>query len=192
MNSRSGPRVRQQNKKLRRNIAAFLTPILILVGVPSWFLFPPQNTPQASNAVMVIAGASDGRHELGAQLVNEGKSPNFVVSNPGGGKDRVGSQHCRGEDLPEAAIRVWCMRPNPVTTTGEAMTIAKLAKEQGWTTLTAVTNRPHARRVHTIFERCTNLDVTVVPVDQVDMTQIPYLVAWEIGGYLKYWVSNPC
>lgn len=84
------------------------------------------------------------------------------------------------------------MRSDPVTTAGEAMAMGRLAEEEGWATLTAVTNRPHTRRVRTMFNQCTNLDVTVVSVDYVNMSWMPYHVAREIGGYIKFWLTNPC
>lgn len=192
MHSGRGPAARRRRTRRKRNVAAFLAPILLILGVPVWFLFPPREAPVPSDAVLVIAGASDGRHELGAQLVEEGISPNFVVSNSSGTRDKVGSAHCRGKDRPDEAVEIWCMRAYPVTTAGEAMAMGKLAEEEGWATLTAVTNRPHTRRVRTMFQQCTDLDVTVVPVDYVNMTRMPYHVSREIGGYIKFWITNPC
>lgn len=166
--------------------------LVLPVGVPAWLIFPPQGTPVPSDAVMVIAGASDGRHELGAQLVEEGISQNFVVSNPGGIKDKVGSAHCRGADQPKFATGIWCLSPHPVTTTGEALTMGELAEEEGWTVATVVTSRTHARRVHTMFEQCTDLDVTVVYQDYLHRKTLRAMVQHEIGGYIKFWATNPC
>ena len=58
-------------------------------------------------------------------------------------KDKVGSEHCRGDARPKLAEGIWCLHADPVTTTGEAMTIGELAKKEGWTSVTAVTDRPH-------------------------------------------------
>lgn len=179
-------------RRWRRLTAIGVALLLVMVGVPSWFLFPPQETPVPSDAVVVIAGASDGRHQLGAQLVEEGIAENFVVSNPRGTGDKVGSAHCRGADRPDALVEVWCLRPDPVTTAGEAMTMEELANKEEWSSLTVVTNRPHTRRVRTMFEECTDLDVVVVSSDWVRTSRIPYHVAREIGGYVKFWLTNPC
>src|SRR5699024_12657787 len=56
-----------------------------------------------SDAIMVIAGASDGRHELGARLIEDGVSKRFVVSNPSGASDKVGYAHCNGSSRPTSA-----------------------------------------------------------------------------------------
>ena len=58
--------------------------------------------------------------------------------------------------------------------------------------LTAVTNRPHTRRVRTIFDQCTELDVAVVPIDDVVVWRAPIHVAREVAGYAKFWFTNPC
>lgn len=80
----------------------------------------------------------------------------------------------------------------PVTTSGEAMAIDKLAKQEGWTSATAVTDRPHNRRVRTNLERCTDLYYSVVSIDDFNITSAPARIAGEIGGYIKFWASNPC
>ena len=187
-----GPAARLQSKRRARIVGVTLVVVLLLVGVPTWFLLPPQENPGSSDAVVVIAGASDGRHQLGAQLVEEGLAERFVVSNPRGTGDRVGSAHCRGQDRPGKATRVWCLKSEPVNTAGEAVTVGELAAEEGWETLTVVTNRPHNRRVRTMFEECTDLDVTVVSSEWVNKARVPYHVAREIGGYLKFWLTDPC
>ena len=192
MPSDQSPSKRCRAVRLRRHTAAFLIPILFILGIPAWFLFPPQEDPSKSDAVLVIAGAYDGRHQLGAQLIEEGISEFFVVSNSSGPEDKVGYAHCHGNSRPESATETWCMKSDPVTTTGEALAIDKLAKLEGWTSVTAVTNRPHNRRVRTNLERCTDLEYSVVSIDEVDVTRAPIRIAREIAGYIKFWLTNPC
>ena len=132
MLSNRGPRERRRAARRLRRIVAFVVPILLMLGAPAWFLFPPQVEPTKSDAVLVIAGVSDGRHELGAQLIEDGVAENFVVSNSSGPKDEVGYAHCHGNSRPESATETWCMKSDPVTTTGEALAIDQLAKEEGW------------------------------------------------------------
>ncbi|GJN42017.1 hypothetical protein CAT723_04960 [Corynebacterium ammoniagenes] len=175
-----------------RRLIAFVTPIAVLLGVPAWFLFPPQDDPVSSDVIFVLAGAYDGRHELGAQMVAQGVSQHFVVSNSSGSKDKVGSEHCRGDSRPQSAEDVWCLQADPLTTTGEAVALDELAKKEGWASVTAVTNRPHTRRVRTNLEQCTDLNVEVVPIDEIDILRAPTQVAREIGGYIKFLITNPC
>ena len=84
------------------------------------------------------------------------------------------------------------MKPEPETTTGEALTLDKLAKREGWTSVTAVTNRPHNHRVRTNLKRCTELEFAVVSVDYLDVTRAPIHIAREVAGFVKFWVNNPC
>lgn len=165
--------------------------VLVFVGLGFWFLNPPRQEPVAADAVLVLAGQTDGRHQLGVDLVEAGHADSLVVSNPRGTGDRAGSAACRGDHRPEGA-ETWCLSPHPVTTAGEAMTFQRLAEEEGWTSLNVVTNRPHTYRVRTIFEQCTDLDVTVVTLENLFWERVPYHVAREIGGFLKHWVTDPC
>lgn len=164
----------------------------MLIGIPIWLLFPPKKDPVPSDAVMVIAGSEDGRHQLGADLVKRGISRNFVVSNPLGKRDEVGWSHCLGSKVPENALNSWCLMPDPVTTTGEALAMEELAKSEKWDTATVVTSRVHARRVKTMFNQCTNLDVEVIYVDFIDRYQVQRQLIHEIGGFLKFWIIKPC
>lgn len=184
--------MRKQRRKRKRIVWGVLVLSLVTIGVPSWLLFPPQNSPVPTDTVMVIAGASDGRHQLGAHLIDEGFSQNFVVSNPLGTKDKIGSAHCRGEKRPKKAVQTWCLQPDPVTTTGEALTIGKMAVHERWKTATAVTSRTHARRVNTMFKHCSDLEVTVIYVDRFQRDRVTHQILHEIAGYIKFWLTNPC
>lgn len=57
------------------------------------------------------------------------------------------------------------------------MAIDKLAKQEGWTSVTAVTERPHNRRVRTNLERCTDLYYSVVSIDDFNITSAPARIA---------------
>ncbi|WP_082869465.1 YdcF family protein [Corynebacterium stationis] len=192
MRLKRGP-VERRNRMVRiRNTVAFVLPICLLLGLPAWFLIPPRDAPATSDAVLVLAGASDGRHQLGADLVRKGNASNFVISNPGGDGEPIGHSHCAGDKRPESATETWCMNPVPGTTMGEAKTVGSLAQNENWQSLTVVTNRPHTRRVRMTFERCTTLDISVVPIENVDVVRAPIHVAREIAGFIKFWVTAPC
>ncbi|MGP6174928.1 YdcF family protein [Corynebacterium sp. A21] len=193
MRIRGGPAARRRNRRFRRlALSAALVLVALVVGMSTWVLLPSQGTPVPSDAVMVIAGSTDGRHQAGAQLIEEGIAQNFVVSNPSGTRDKVGSAHCRGEDRPEAALRNWCLRPEPVTTTGEALTMGELAAEEEWSSATVLTSRIHARRVQAMFRECTNLEVTVVFMDYIWIQSVLDEVLHEVGGHIKLWLTDPC
>lgn len=157
-----------------------------------WTVYPPNERSENADVVVVIAGASDGRHELGAEIALEYGIKNFVVSNPAGAKDKVGYSHCAGEDRPEGT-RTWCMDSYPVITSGEARTFHELAEEENWDSAIMVTSRPHTRRVNYFFEQCTNLsEVKVANVRNINENTIIYQVFHEVAGFIKFWITNPC
>ena len=91
--------------------------------------------------------------------------------------------------VPMGVVR---MKPVPSTATVEAQTVAELAAEHSWTSVAVVTNRAHTRRVLTNFEQYTDLDVAVIPIEDVVVWRIPMNVAREVAGYLKFWFTDPC
>lgn len=176
---------------LKATAAALIALTLAAVIFTAWIVFPPNESSEKADVVMVIAGASDGRHELGADIVKDLGIKNFVVSNPAGSKDKKGYSHCRGEDKPDG-VNAWCLDPYPVTTAGEAMTFDKLARQEGWNSVILVTNRPHSRRVNYFFNSCTDLDVNVANVRELNPRALRRQVMHEAGGFMKFWILNQC
>lgn len=166
--------------------------IMAFTAFTFWTVYPPNERSENADVVVVIAGASDGRHELGAEIASKYGIDNYVVSNPSGKKDKVGYSHCKGEDRPEG-VSTWCMDPYPVITSGEARTFHTLAEEENWESAIMVTSRPHTRRVKYFFEQCTNLsEVKVANVRNINENTIIYQVFHEVAGFIKYWITNPC
>lgn len=187
-----GPGARFRSLNLFSWLVGTVALILVFcLAVTAWFLYPPTSTPSRADAVLVLAGASDGRHELGARLVEDGVADTLVISNWKGPEDEVGWAYCVGPDRP-ADVASLCMEPSPVTTVGEAQTFDELAAEHNWDSVVVVTNRPHTRRVRTVFGQCSTVDATVVFHGWVSKPRILSHVAREIGGYLKFWVTDPC
>lgn len=94
-------------------VALTMVSIMGFTAFMFWTVYPPNERSENADVVVVIAGASDGRHELGAEIALKYGIKNFVVSNPAGAKDKVGYSHCAGDDRPEGT-RTWCMDPYPV------------------------------------------------------------------------------
>lgn len=172
-------------------LTASVSAVLVAAAFALWLIYPPKNEPARADVVVVVAGSTDGRHELGALLTRDGVADNLVVSNPAGTRDRVGYRLCHGEGVLES-VRTWCLDPVPVTTTGEARSFEELARREGWNTAVVVTNRPHHHRVRLNFERCTSVETTVVSIDYLNWRWVPYQLLREAGGYLKFWVNDPC
>lgn len=191
-----GERGRRARPRRGRRLARALTVAVVLVllaGVGGVLLVlnPPHTEPEPADAVLVIAGASDGRHELAAELIHDGYSDTLVVSNPAGERDRRGYALCQGEGVPNGT-ETWCMDPEPVTTTGEAQVFNRLARQEGWGSALLVTSPTHHRRVALNFEQCTDLRTLVLHVDEYDRNELARQVVWEIGGFIKFWFTQPC
>ncbi|ALC07049.1 hypothetical protein CDES_13595 [Corynebacterium deserti GIMN1.010] len=185
-----------RHRSLARPLLRIVLPTLIALAtvcvlVFGWFIFPAKAEPTKVDVVLVLAGANDGRHEYGAQLVEEGYADNFVVSNPNGSSDKVGYAHCAGNLRPEGA-QSYCMDPYPVITSGEAMTFNGLAQQHGWDSVLIVTMRTHTQRVRTVFDQCYTGESTVLNVDNLGRSGVRKAVFHEIGGYIKFWLTAPC
>lgn len=192
MRRRGVPDVRRRALNLWSIIIAVIMLLLVsAVATTAWFIYPPESDARPADVVLVLAGASDGRHEEGARLVEDGVADTLVISNWKGRRDEVGWAHCTGADRPAGAVSR-CMDPEPVTTAGEAQTFEELAEQENWDSAVVVTNRPHTRRVRTIFAQCSDVAVQVVNSNWMSKPRIPAHVAREIGGYVKFWVTDPC
>lgn len=56
-------------------------------------------------------------------------------------------------------IEVICVRPDPYTTQGEAIELARLVDERGWDTVAVLTGRPHVSRARLWMERYVQAEV---------------------------------
>lgn len=196
---------RRAHRTLRWLIATVIAFLLVLAAT-TVYLYAPEGlddpwrrgepitkTVRPADAVFVIAGSSDGRHELGAALVRAGVAKNFVVSNPRGPADHTGWEYCHRENKhTPGADKIICLTPDPVTTRGEARTINDLAESYGWQRIIVVTNRPHTHRVRLIYQACTPLDVQVLHIKGIHVGLAPYHVLREVLGTAKFLIQRPC
>lgn len=182
--------IRRNQRKCRWGPTIALALLLAVTSVASFFA-PSRLQAQQTDAVVVLAGVTDGRHELGARVVKDGVSNSFVVSNPLGEDDLAGYAHCAGESQPEGA-QTFCLDPQPVTTAGEVAALNALAQEQEWDSVVVVTNRPHRHRVAAMMWRGSDLEVDLVTEQTILPGLATRLVVHEIGGLAKFAVTDPC
>lgn len=102
--------------------------------------------PARADAVLVFAG-NVGRIEGALDLV-PARAPVLVVS--AAGQPQVGGLRCDQRE----PFQVLCVRPSDASTRGEARMFARIAEEQGWENLIAVTSRDHVRRARWHLRRC--------------------------------------
>ena len=158
--------------------------LAVCLGATVALLLPRTDQPGTADAVILLAGADDGRHMHARDLVERGVAPTLLVSNPDGTGEPLARSLCSGTDRP-GGVEVVCFVPRPRTTWGEAAAVDAIARARGWRSIVVVTNRPHTLRARTWFRRRTDLTVRMSPIDRVDLPRLPVHVAWEIAGFAK-------
>ncbi|WP_314035477.1 YdcF family protein [Dietzia sp. CH92] len=164
--------------------AAVLVAALGLTAWGAFLLRPHGDEPVRADAVVMLAGADDGRHLHARDLVEAGYADTLLVSNPGGTSELVARRLCTGIARP-ADAEVVCFSPDPRTTWGEALAVDAIARARGWERVLVVTNRPHTLRAGTWMRNATDLDVRMTPIDRVDRVMLPVHLVWEIAGWIK-------
>ena len=186
--ARSGTRPDTRSGTRRRALIATASAAGVLVAaLAAWgtfLLWPRWDGPAQADAVVMLAGADDGRHAYAAELIEAGYAGTVLVSNPGGNTETVARRLCTGTTRPSGA-EVVCFSPDPRTTWGEAEAVSAVAELRGWERLVVVTNRPHALRADTWMRNATGLDVHMAPIDRVDVLMLPVHLLREVGGWVK-------
>ncbi|MQA88163.1 MAG: YdcF family protein [Streptosporangiales bacterium] len=175
---RARRRVRSGRLGRRIGIALLLVAVVFLAATARLFLWPSSASPGRADAVVLFAGGRGERLEQATVLIRAGVASRLVISN---GWDPVWPQAnrlCR--DWP--GVQVYCPKPRPDTTQGEARTIAALARQHGWRSLVLVTSSYHVQRARLWLRRCHQGEVHVVAARP---RASPALVRWV--GY--EWVA---
>lgn len=103
--------------KIRRLLLRRVLPLLITLAllcglVLAWFIYPAKAEPKKVDVVLVLAGSSDGRHEYGAELVEEAtpaitSSPTRVA--PKTKWDMPTAQESHGQKMRK--VSAWILTP---------------------------------------------------------------------------------
>lgn len=179
MLSSSGVRPRTRRRRVF-GISVVLV-VVALIGAIAW---PFTRSAGHVDAVVMLAGADDGRHAHSLELIEQGTADVLLVSNSGGRHEPLGLRTCRGGGSSRDATAE-CFRSDPVTTAGEASAVESIARDRGWESVAVVTNRPHTPRAWWTFTLCTDLDVAMAPIDDVNWRWFPYHVTREVGGTVR-------
>ncbi|MBB3602417.1 uncharacterized SAM-binding protein YcdF (DUF218 family) [Mycolicibacterium sp. BK556] len=164
-----------------------------VLGGTGYFLFNrPHIDPLAkADAIIVLGGDNDGRLEYGLSLAEQGYANTVILSN---------SYNDKPADLPDyeracasgtATVSVICFTPSPFTTRGEAMFLARLAKQHNWNHVILVSWNFHMVRASYIFGQCWGGSVTRRPVPrEYDYTPWGWAVqyAYQYAALVKAFV----
>jgi uncharacterized SAM-binding protein YcdF (DUF218 family) len=134
---------------LRRLELAAVVLVLAFVAASAYlFIWPPDDSPHRSDAIVVLAGSHSARLRGGIALMERHFAPVLVVSRDPDWPPQ--NRYC-GQRRPFPVI---CFQASPFSTRGEARAVARLAREHHWRTITIVTSRYHVFRAAMIFRRC--------------------------------------
>jgi len=155
---------------------------LWIVAVAVLFVWPQANTGALahSDAVVVLSGGRDSRLDPALKLVERGIAPILVISSPfQDARWTTAHRLCRGQDghLP---FKVICFEAVPYSTRGEAETVARLARHDGWKRIIVVTSMYHVTRARMLFRRCFHGDLSTVGTSAPLLT-LPEEWAFETG-----------
>jgi hypothetical protein len=168
-------------RRSRRKRHPFLWAVGVLVVVflilsSIFYVWPATNTPQRVDAIVVLGGTpSEARWQRGLALARAGFAPVLVQS------DNPWTPCPRGP----AEVKVICFDPEPSTTQGEAVDIARLARDHHWHRLLIVTDIPQVTRARIRIERCFTGTLLFNAVSPGSIEQWLYGVVYEWGALAK-------
>jgi uncharacterized SAM-binding protein YcdF (DUF218 family) len=186
--------------KRRRRIAltfgAVLITALVALAVSGYVLFtrPHADPLRKADAIVVLGGDDDGRMQYGLELARQGYANTVLISDsyepgdPGDLGDSVRQEYAKACASGTAATTVICFRPDPYTTRGEAMFVARTAAQHNWKHLIVVSWNYHIVRARFIFHQCFDGEVTMRPAQQVyDYTLDTWaqVYAYQFGALVK-------
>ncbi|MCV7283149.1 YdcF family protein [Mycolicibacterium flavescens] len=149
---------------------------------------------EKADAILVLAGEHDGREDHGVALARAGWAPTVVLSNPYPSDDEVMDRVCDGEP----GVEVICVRPDLLTTRGEAIAMRALADERSWRKIIVVTWRYHMPRARFIFRQCYSArgdDTVMTAVPRSYDFSVPeweLTYAYQFAGFAKAAIQGDC
>jgi uncharacterized SAM-binding protein YcdF (DUF218 family) len=118
------------------------------------FVWPPSESSAPAHAdVVVVLSGNKRRLPPALALIRRGVAPVLALSTVQRTPHWPEAEHlCATKRYYRA--RVLCFTAVPFSTTGEARTLARLARERGWRSIVVVTSTFHITRAHMLFRRC--------------------------------------
>ena len=151
------PTVRRSAR--RPAATAVLGLIFILLLGYELFMNPPLSGPARSDAVVVLAGASDERLPVARDLIESSAAPVLAITRTDTPGNASADRLCRTE---VAEVPVVCYSPSQGNSRDEIRALAQVIDEQDWDQVTVVTSRYHATRAYTLLSQCSSADIHMV------------------------------
>lgn len=177
-------------------IVLVLVVVLVDIGISGYvgLTNAKVDTLQRADAIIVLGGEHDGREDYGLQLAREGWASTVVISNPYWDGDPVMKRVCHDPK----DVEVICVRPDPLTTRGEALVMRRLADERSWSKIIVISWRYHLPRARLVFQQCFSNQP-----DSAVMTDVPrryqysplaweFVYAYQWAGLAKAAIQGEC
>ncbi|MBJ7339079.1 MAG: YdcF family protein [Mycolicibacterium sp.] len=157
---------------------------MALVGVTGFVVFKHATVDplQRADVIVVLGGEHDGREDYGISLARAGWAPTVLLSNPYDADDPIMRRVCHESG---GGIETMCLRPNPLTTRGEAEMTHRLAKERSWNRIIVVSWRYHLPRARMIFGKCFP-DPGALVMREVPRPYDMSILSWEFVYFYQY------
>jgi uncharacterized SAM-binding protein YcdF (DUF218 family) len=187
-----------RGRKVLSGLAAVVvTAVIVMVdmGISGFVVFTNAAVDPLvkADAIIVLGGEHDGREDYGLSLARAGWAPTVVLSNPYPDDDPVMRRVCNVVD-----VDVSCLRPEPLTTRGEALFARRLADERHWQRVIVVSWRYHLPRARLVFAQCfASPGTDAVFAEMPRRYQFSWLeweavYAYQWGGLAKAVVQGKC
>jgi len=164
----------------RRTLLVLCATILLLFGaVTARYLVWPdlEPPPPRVDAIIELGGPGD-RDSVALSLAAARKAPFLVQSTVA---VEAGTDTC----LPSAPdVTVVCFHADPLTTRGEAQSIARLAQQYGWRSIILVTTPDQALRARLRVSRCFDgaVFVSTTPLPPLEWL---YWIPYQWAAFIK-------
>lgn len=158
---------------------------LIWTGVAFRYFVRPMIEPERPTEVVYVLGSDGMRTPVAFDLVDRGLADTVVLS------------ATIGADPPECVTgyrghQVLCVQPYPWTTQGEAMQLARLARQYNWHSVTVVTHQAHITRARVLVQRCYPGETRFVEAGWYRLPVRVWQLFYESLGMAKVAVTPGC
>ena len=148
------------------------------------FVYPDLNTPERSDAIVVLGGHGLPAVDKGEQLAREGYAPTIAFS-------LQPWVPCEPWRVAIPHVRVLCFRADPQSTQGEARSIAHLAARYDWKRIIVVLPTTQASRARLRIGRCYPGQILEVGFSPQGISEWLYQFAYEWASLAKALVLQP-
>lgn len=177
---------------------ALILVCLVVNAISGYFLLANAHSDDLdvlrADAIVVLGGEHDGREEYGLHLAASGVAGAVVMSNPYDDWDPLMKRVCRQRQ----DVEVLCIRPDPLTTRGEALMMRRLSDERSWSKIVVLSSRFHLLRARLVFGQCYSDETGAVAFAGVPRRydygplEWEFVFAYQWVGLAKAYAQGQC